>query len=348
MTVYLVSKKGRKTLFAAVKKIPGVDDVVSLETLAPGRIQEARETAAEDSFFFLDSTAFSDGDLLSVLENLAIVHPGRVGVFDPEGVVDDPAQVFFRGGVDYIAPALLSSPIPAERFIQLRDYLYPAPTGEVDGIGENGYHQVPFEVVTPEPPSREILSGRDWSTVRSGSEYTFWFLYAQLDDTDRFAVRTSSEYGTQVDQRFREQLLAEAGRFGGRIWMWKQYGGLLLFPYDGTRCMPIVPAVRLFMNRVLYTVERSTGKNVLSFRLAIHLGNTMYRDVGETGDVVSEDVNFVYHLGAKHTRPGELTMTRTAFSFVPSGLQGIFIDRGTFEGHEIRGMRRFLPGALSE
>ena len=74
----------------------------------------------------------------------------------------------------------------------------------------------------------------------------------------------------------------------------------------------------------------------------------MYRDVGETGDVVSEDVNFVYHLGAKHTRPGELTMTRTAFSFVPSGLQGIFIDRGTFEGHEIRGMRRFLPGALSE
>lgn len=346
MTLYLVSKKGRKKFFSSVKKISHIDGAVGLETVAPGKLAEVRELADDESFFFLDAGAFGDGELWNVLEGLSRTCPGRVGVFDPDGDVTDPAQVFFCGGVDYLSPAILSGVVSKKRLMQIPIFRIPEQWDQRehknDEIDEHRH------IVVPAPPPKELPSGRDWSAVRSGVEYTFWFLFAQLDDTGRLAVRTSSEYASQTDTRFRDRLLAEAGRFGGRIWMWKQFGGLLLFPYDGKRCMPIVPAFRLFMNRVLYTVERTTGTNVLSFRLAIHLGNTVYREAGETGDVVSEDVNFVYHLGNKHTGPGDLTMTSTAFSFVPAGLQRYFTERGTFEGHRTMGMSRFVPGALTE
>lgn len=355
MTIYLVSKRGQKKLFAELKHLREDDQKNLLETIAPSKLDEILETAPDSSFFYLDAGAYTDEDLWETVRLALEFRPHRIGVFDVEGVVEDPAQVFFLGGVDYLSRSRMETPVSAERFSQVLRYLEDGTVEPSPNSAEKVTEADPGETAEAapliaefEPPPHERLSGRDWSDVRTGGEYTFWFLYAQLEDTGRLAVRTSDEYASQIDDRFREQLLAEAGRFGGRVWMWKRYAGLLLFPYDGKRCMPIIPAVRLFMNRVLYTMERSTGRSVLTFRLAIHLGNTEYQEAGDTGEVVSEDVNFVYHLGARHTRPGELSITRSALSFVPPGLQQYFVESGSFEGHETYEMRRFVPGALDD
>lgn len=350
MTIHLVSRMGRKKLFAELKHSSNGDHHNELVAVAPGKLCEALDGAHQDSFFYLDAASFSDGDLWAAVRRVHERYPRRVGVFDPEGLIHDPARVFFLGGADYITKSVVEETISSQRFAETMRFVE-ASGGLVERReerGGGGQRPEASEVLlsSPEPPTREIVSGRDWSEVRTGEEYTFWFLYAKLDESDRYAVQRSDEYAEQVDRRFRDQLLAETGRFGGRVWMWKRFSGLLLFPYDGKRCMPIIPVFRLFMNRVIHTVERSTGKNVLSFRVAVHVGNTEYRAAGDTGEVVSEDVNFVYHLGERHTGSGEMTITRAALSFVPEGLQRFFVERGPFEGHETYAMHRFVPGSL--
>ncbi len=336
MRFHLVSRKGRKKLFGGLQ----ADHEVVM--VAPAKLEDALGEAPEDSFFYLDAASFSATDLISLVSRIAAERSGWVGVLDPDGSIDDPALVFFAGGSDYLPAAQMESVIPEERLERLIRYIDPLPL-ETDG-SESRREAALIE--TFEPPPREIRSGRDWSGVQNGNEYTFWFLYAHLEDTGRYTVKTSAEFGEQADQQFRDQLVAECGRFGGRIWMWQRFSGLLLFPFDGERCMPIIPMFRLVMNRAIYTTERTTGKYVLSFRLALHLGNSTYREVGDTGEVVSDDVNYIYHLGAKNTASGQVSVTRTALSYVPAGLHSYFVPAGIFEGQETYAMKRFIPGAL--
>ena len=358
MTIHLVSNKGRATLFSELKK-GGNHKLVKV---APGKLANALHEAPEDSFFYLDAAAFSSEALWEALGSAGRTRPGCVGVFDPDGKVTDPARVFFHGGVDYLSKRILSNGVSPARFEEARAFFegggngfsgIPATAGHLKAAGDPrpGAQSVDDHIDEPvvhlaraiRPPD-EVLSGTGWDEVEVGKDYTFWLLYAQLDDTTRYTAHTSDAYAAQVAGRFRQHLLDEMERFGGHVWMWKRFGGLLLFPYDGERCMPIIPVFRMFMNRVIANVEHYQLKNPVSFRMALHLGNTPYQEVGDTGGVVSEDVNFIFHLGSKFTDAGAMTATATALSFVPEGLQRYFSDRGTFEGHHVYEMHRIVFG----
>ncbi len=349
MTIHLVSSKGRASLFAALKgrAADGEASRNRLVKVAPSKLDNALEEAPEDSLFYIDASGFAGPALWAAVERAAERRPECVAVFDPEGVVDDPAQVFFHGGRDFLSRAVLEAGLSRERF-----HAPDAPAAAHVSAGPGGQDAreaalaatPALQIPEIERPPREILSGADWSGVISGEEYSFWLLFVELDDMARYNAHTSDAYTSRVVKSFREHLLSETERYGGHIWMWKQFSGLLLFPYDGERCMPIVPLFRLFMNRVIANVEHYQLKNLVSYRMALHLGNTTYQDAGSTGDVVSADVNFIFHLGTKHTSPAELTVTRTALSFVPPGLQQYFVDRGVFEEHQTYGMRRINFG----
>lgn len=332
MIIHLVSSKGRARHFSALKR-GGEHRLVKV---APGKLESALEEAPEDSFFYVDANALPEERLLDLVGRISRDRPGCVGVFDSDGSVSDPAQIFFRGGVDYLPRQLFEAGVTAERFSLVRRLA----TGSGPARPESA--EAHFDDFLR--PPREIPSGEDWSEVNPGVEYTFWLLFASLDDTQRYTAHTSDAYASRLDQRFQEQLMAEMDRFGGHVWMWKRFEGLLLFPYDGERCMPIVPAFRMFMNRIIATVEHYQLKQPVSYRMALHLGNTTYQESGSTGDVVSDDVNFIFHLGNKYTDPGHLSVTDTALSFVPAGLQRHFVEKGSFEGRRIYVMRPILPG----
>lgn len=334
MTIHLVSSKGRASLFSHVKRHSGH----RLVKVAPSKLENALAEASEDAFFYLDAAGFKGDEMWTALRRAVRAYPGRVGVFDPDSVLTDPAQAFFHGAVDVLAAAVLEEGITAERFEEVLRFA----DSEADSAGTE-LGEAPALLSEPIHPPNEILSGSDWNEVDQGSEYTFWLLFAHLDNTKRYTAETSESYASRVASHFREHLLGEMERFGGKIWMWKRFGGLLLFPYDGERCMPIIPAFRMYMNRVIANVEHYQLKNPVSYRMALHVGNTLYQDSGETGDVVSADVNFIFHLGNKNTDAGEMTLTETALSFVPHGLQQYFCDLGSFESRRVYKMRRIAP-----
>jgi hypothetical protein len=79
-----------------------------------------------------------------------------------------------------------------------------------------------------------------------------------------------------------------------------------------------------------------------SYRVALHIGATTYHTRGQTGRIVSDSVNTIFHLGRKFTRPGHFCMTETAVPYIPAGIRQYFVPAGRFEGHEITRMRQVL------
>ena len=79
----------------------------------------------------------------------------------------------------------------------------------------------------------------------------------------------------------------------------------------------------------------------MNFRFAFHSGRTMWRKPGATGSVVSEDVNFVFHLGMKVAGDGYILASADAQKVIPVYLRDLFTGAGDFEGRSLIASRKF-------
>ena len=78
------------------------------------------------------------------------------------------------------------------------------------------------------------------------------------------------------------------------------------------------------------------------FTCAVHHGSTEFAAPGKTGTIVSDAVNFIFHLGAKCAQAGRLTLSSDVDrSIIPAPLRELFVDAGAFEGRTLMHSRRF-------
>jgi hypothetical protein len=143
---------------------------------------------------------------------------------------------------------------------------------------------------------------------------------------------------------FHDALNRRVEDFDGKIWMWNEWTGLILFPYDGKKCDAVLPAMRLILNRVLFSIEEGDFQAVLSYKLALHIGSTLYRRRGQTGTILSDDVNFIFHLGVKKTEADSLYLSEAAYAQISKRLYPLFEERGRFEGYQTYRMVSPFPG----
>jgi hypothetical protein len=138
-----------------------------------------------------------------------------------------------------------------------------------------------------------------------------------------------------MQSAFHDMIESHAGRYKGKIWMWNEWKGLLLFPYDGKECEASVLAIRLLINRLILSIEGGPYHTLLNYKIAMHIGSTVYQERGNTGTIVADDINFIFHLGSKYAEPNRLYMTSQVRDTIHSDLQILFQPEGQFEGQSI-------------
>ncbi len=349
MKVHLFSNGSRAaSAFAALKRSRRYD----LEISEPSDPRRALRSCDPEEFVYVDVSHLEGEELVAFARKLARVASCPFGLLHASDGPADPSRLFFAGASDYIGASALELGITTKRmdevmrFIERREVEHrealeasasAAATAAtaVDTLGD---------AAAPDS-SRYILSGSDWDGIESSHEYTFWLLLAELDDISRYANHTSGTYTEELVAAFRKRMTDAVDQYQGRVWIWKKTGGLLLFPFDGSTCNPIVPMMRLVLNRAIADVEHYGLKFESSFRLALHLGNTVFESEGRTGGIISETVNFIFHLGQRYLEPGDVAVTGEAFSFLPSTLKPYFERSASFEGHRIARLRRFSRAA---
>lgn len=323
---------------------------------------------AEIEICYLDLTEQTRSESDSLIRSARRKRDGalRFGIVDPNGIVSDPARLFHEGFVDYLGPELADSALTPKRLDAVYEFVsstagsaQPADVkSDARQCGRGASARVstveeasrPAAAVAPaapaapegwhktsEPPNVEAVSG--WEEIEPSNEYTFWMMYVEIDDSESYRKASSDTVATGVFDSFRRVVERYAGDFRGRLWMWKETGGVLLFPFDGHSQGAIVTAMRLVLNRTIINVEDVPIQGQFSFHVALHVGNTLYEQKGDTGTIVSDAVNLLFHLGQRYTEPGTLTITEQAAHFGSSGLVPYFASMGVFEGTHIYRLR---------
>jgi len=245
------------------------------------------------------------------------------GTVDSSSRIEDIASLFHNGCCDYIDTTCLA-------------------TVKVARIGRT----IAFYQERSSPPlstetrasKTALYSGKpakNWNDVVQGTEYSFCFMYVELLPSKEWSKKAGDTHQEQMQTAFHDMIESHAANYNGKIWMWNEWKGLLLFPFDGKECEDSELAARLLINRLILSIEGGPYHTLLNYKIAMHIGSTVYQERGNTGTIVADDINFIFHLGSKYADPNRLYVTSQVRDVIRSGLQSLFRREGQFEGQSI-------------
>lgn len=265
---------------------------------------------------YLDLGSMSDREAKRAIRAFESQDQVSYGVVDPDGVAADPADLFHGGASDYIGPQLATRKLPTSRISQASEF-YPVQQEEA------------------------VFSDVSWADIHEGEEYPFFFLYAELDIVEEWKLKSGKGLISGLMKTFETHLTRVLVPLGGRLWMKNQYGGLFLFPYSDGPSDIIPICMRLILNQVLISTEVYSYGTLLPYHFALDRGTTVYRKPEQTGTLISDAVNNIFHLGQQYTPAGHFVLSSDAAEHIPKGLQDCFVEFGDF--HKRRMLRMKLP-----
>ena len=266
------------------------------------------------AFIYLDLGSMGEREAKRAIRAFESHEDIAYGIIDPEGVVADPADLFHGGASDYIGPGMVRKKLPTGRISQASEF-YPVQEEEA------------------------VFSDISWSDIREGEEYPFFFLYVEFDILDEWKQKSGKGLISGLMKTFETHLTRVLGPLGGRLWMKNQYGGLFLFPFSEGPSDIIPVCMRLVLNQVLISTEVYNYGTLLPYHFALDRGTTVYRQPEETGTLISDAVNNIFHLGQQYTPAGHFVLSLDAAKHIPAGLRDCFTDFGAFHERTLLRMK---------
>lgn len=294
----------------------------------------------DDSMLYVDAAGFSRPELRRVLQELADQRR-PFGVLDETDSVIDVAELFHQGACDYIGSHVLNDGLATARVRRAlahfdRRYAFDeeatpqtATTGRSPQlVGDRSDDGIGIVAATP-----------GWDSITDGGEYSFYMLFAGLDPISSAHRESTDRSLRDTRSAFRDLFTRYFGPAAGRVFMWKEDSGILLFPFDPASPEPVVLCFRLMLNKVIVQTEHLSAFGPVTWRLALHVGRTTYRSAGHTDTIVSESVNHVFHIGSNFLPADSCYLTGEAMRTAPEGLRTYFVGEGTYERSKMYRMR---------
>jgi len=294
---------------------------------------------------YVDVSGLSEAELKKTLTQLKkSCGNSPWGIIDPKGSVKDIAALFFEGACDYLGPALIKeSGVDSKR---LKDVLawhkkHTVSSAEggaksVEAEGKGGFMKSGIKL-----PAASAFPG--WKKMEVGKSMPFYLLYCSLHGKVALDSRLDDKTIAQIHRNFLSHLDENMEESDGLLWMNTGKDCLFLIPPRAKcaeeaikACVGMVVSAPLI---VLETLAITIPSNIV---FALHYGVISYKQPGKTGTIISDAVNFIFHLGAKKAEPGRLTISGDLPDVtVPENLQDLFIPAGEYEGRKIWHTKKF-------
>ncbi|NLJ47885.1 MAG: hypothetical protein GX430_15160 [Treponema sp.] len=291
----------------------------SLEILPLRGLKRTMQKPSTADMVYLNVRGIGEAGMCKHAPVLASAGKLLWGILDPEAELADPARAFFLGAKDYLGPGALRSGFSGQRLAQIRGF-------------------AGMELPKPPEPAKRFPG---WDRIPEGSELAVRFCYVSVGDPEGLRERIGEKRLRKLREDFAEFMASWAAECGGIAWMRDPEGTLLLFPERDEGTSPVLAAFRMILDRALIGYEVFRLEVPLTFRFSFHAGKTVWRRPGSTGTIVSGDVNFIFHLGAKYCSDGRITLSEETESSIPAPIRDLFLPAGDFEGRRILASRRF-------
>ncbi len=280
------------------------------------------------TFVYIDVSRISPEQADSIVRSYCLKKDIYVNVIDTKNKVKDIASLFHAGITDFLSTENMSIPLTEARIIEIENFKN-IEKAECTEHGEE-HGKLPFD--------NYIHVNSDWSNIEPGKEYTFLFVHIFFDNYKKIESNYSRSHAVKMVTRMQAYLTNAIKEYYGIIWMWMEKSGLMLFPFDRRGVSPLELLFKLMLNRKIITLENGF-RNDLSYRFSVHIGNTIYEPPGNTGEIVSETVNAIFHLGNKYTKPKSVFLTEEAANVLPEKISSLLLEAGSFEGRNIFSMK---------
>jgi hypothetical protein len=253
-----------------------------------------------------------------------------LGVLDPKSRVLNVMDLVHIGVIDYIAHKEISKEPNEKRIKKIISYLKEYRLDFAKSVSEERKSALKSVDYIP------VFHG--WQDIKTGKEYTFSIMFVELDEKEEMEKRYGKSNLENALAVFQKYIERNATAFGGRLWMWSRFGGIILFPFNTNEFNSVLCGFRMIMYKYMHDVEESHFPNFISFRIALHLGNIIYQEINK-GEVISDSINSVFHLGQRFAEPGNFYLTEEIFQYTQDPIKPYFKQSGTFEGRTILRMR---------
>ena len=320
-----------KAVIFAAKVSRGAKPRGGVETLPLADMKRLVVGLGEETMVYIDVRGLKEADRRRHLAAALKLASGRVGVLDSDGSVKDVASLFHAGAVDYVGKALGAPALTPKRFKAVMAWAgrTPAPSA------------VP-PAAAAAPGITTPSNGDGWASVKEGREHTFAFLFIEVDDAEEMKKRYEPANLASAMETFRAFIERMVTPSGGRLWMWSRFGGLVLFPLQESECPALLCGLRILLSRLFYDAEDSPLPGMLSFRMALSIGSTVYH-ANDTGRIVSDGINSIFHLGRRYAKPGTFLVSSEVAARAPEALRPFLVSAGIYEGRRILRMLQPVP-----
>ena len=325
------------------KKQPALNKVFPKNTEFISEAMSKKNTQGGE-ISYIDVSGFTTAKITAAISQAKKICKGTSwGIIDPQGSVKDPASLFLEGASDYLGPNFFkgSKPIDPKRLKAASKWRL-ANTG---GKTEKTKEPVPPALTLPKTgikvPSASLFPG--WKKMQEGKTLPFYTIYCSLHGKTSLATRLGEKAYGFVQQRVLTHLFQSFRDADGLIWMQSNKDFLFLLPPKTKNAETAVKTcVRILASAPLIAMEVLGLTVPVNFVFALHYGPIRYSPPGKTGTVVSDAVNFIFHLGGKKAEPGRLTISNELpDASIPKALEDCFVSAGMFEGKKIWHTKKF-------
>ena len=325
--IYIISIKNSVAIKHALEKNKKITQVEIVPQIPKGYKLDPDDQA------YLDISGLSETEIKKALGQLK-KNAAFWGIIDPKGTAPDPSAFFFDGASDYIGPGLLKSGLHNKRFAEALSFAA-------------GKHDTEKETDTiGKKKTRKLPAGKfgGWKSIRAGTQEFFFFLFVGVAGKPNLHSLVGEAAFKVIMNRVRDVLRQSLREADALLWMETEETSLFLVPPRLPNCKAAIEAaLKLILNCRLIAMEKLGLKVPVEFTIALHYGKTVFEAPGETGDIISEPVNYIFHLGAKKAEPGRLTISDdVGKGAIPEGILNIFKPAGIYEGIPIYHSRRFI------
>lgn len=311
------------------------------------------QTPENGDIFYIDVSGSADEDLKKILNKIKNACKDKHwGIIDTKGSVKDSSVLFFEGACDYLGPGILknSKGLDLKRIKQAMQWQKKTPSvDESESAAEETKESStvkksdipPYYNTSIKLPAASSFPG--WKKMQSGKSMPFYLLYCSIRGKTSLDVRLDEKTVSLIHKRFLNYL--EDSFIEGEALLWMDSGKDCLFlipPKIKSIEEVITSCFRILLSAPLVAMETFGISIPVNFALALHYGSINYKPPGKTGTVVSEAINFIFHLGTKKAEPGRLTISDDMpDKSIPLTLQDCFVSAGEFEGRKIWHTKKF-------
>ena len=293
-----------------------------LDILSVQMLKSSLKNGPGSDLILIDHASLDDEEKKKTVK--AVKRSGyAAGIIDRKSEIDDPALLLMCG-IDYIGAKLLKQGIKVDRLDRAMEFFIERSPQKAETV-----------------PTEKLKTVDSWKKIKAGGDYAFSMLFTEISFPVELKKKSGQKHLEGLKKTFEEVVRRESQRNDGRIWIWNEYGGLILFPFDGSSTAAVLTGVRLLLNRLLISIEDFGMHSSVSIRAAVHVGNLTYNGRGKTGTIISDSINSIFHLGTSFTNADNLCITEETMRFLPERLAELFHPAGEYEDREIFRLRQF-------